>query len=71
LSQFLSPSVNKRTDRYGGSFENRQRIVFDIIAAIREQVPDKSFILSIKINSADFSDGVRRSLQEKRKTTKV
>jgi len=35
LSQFLSPEVNLRTDRYGGSLENRSRIVFDIIAGIR------------------------------------
>jgi 2,4-dienoyl-CoA reductase-like NADH-dependent reductase (Old Yellow Enzyme family) len=31
------------------------------VDAIREQVPDKSFMLSIKINSADFTDGVRYS----------
>ncbi|KAM0750961.1 FMN-linked oxidoreductase [Meredithblackwellia eburnea MCA 4105] len=57
LSQFLSPRVNKRTDRYGGSYKNRSRLLFEIIAAIRSRVPDKKFILSIKINSADFADG--------------
>jgi 2,4-dienoyl-CoA reductase-like NADH-dependent reductase (Old Yellow Enzyme family) len=35
LCQFLSPEVNQRTDRYGGSLENRSRIVFDIVAGIR------------------------------------
>ncbi|KAK4704414.1 hypothetical protein P7C70_g1802, partial [Phenoliferia sp. Uapishka_3] len=57
LSQFLSPRVNLRTDRYGGSFENRSRLLFEIVAAIRARVPDPKFILSIKINSADFSEG--------------
>ena len=57
LSQFLSPRVNKRTDKYGGSFENRSRIIFEIIAAVRARVPDEKFMLSIKINSADFADG--------------
>lgn len=57
LSQFLSPLINKRTDRWGGSFENRSRIVFEAIKAIRKRVPDESFIISIKINSHDFVDG--------------
>lgn len=35
LCQFLSPTTNQRTDRWGGSLENRARIIFDIIAGIR------------------------------------
>jgi 2,4-dienoyl-CoA reductase-like NADH-dependent reductase (Old Yellow Enzyme family) len=35
LAQFLSPEINKRTDRYGGSLENRARLVFEIIDGIR------------------------------------
>lgn len=57
LSQFLSPRVNKRTDQYGGDLEGRSRIVFEIIESIRKAVPDPKFIISIKINSADFADG--------------
>jgi 2,4-dienoyl-CoA reductase-like NADH-dependent reductase (Old Yellow Enzyme family) len=57
LSQFLSSRVNQRTDDYGGSLENRARIVFRIIAAIKERVPMDKFILSMKLNSADFSGG--------------
>lgn len=57
LSQFLSPRVNKRTDQYGGSLENRSRILFEILEEIKKQVPDENFIRSIKINSADFSEG--------------
>ncbi|OZJ04710.1 hypothetical protein BZG36_01817 [Bifiguratus adelaidae] len=57
LSQFLANDVNQRTDEYGGSLENRSRIIFEIIAAIRRLVPDKSFSIQIKINSQDFHEG--------------
>ena len=36
IPQFLSPATNQRTDEYGGSIENRARIVFEILDAIRE-----------------------------------
>ncbi|KAI9802715.1 MAG: hypothetical protein M1825_002737 [Sarcosagium campestre] len=55
LSQFLSPSTNQRTDKYGGSAENRARIIVEATRAIRARVPP-SFILSIKINSVEFQD---------------
>ncbi|KAL7416326.1 NADH oxidase [Mrakia frigida] len=57
LSQFLSGRVNKRTDDYGGSLENRSRIVFRIFEEIKRRVPANDFLLSIKINSADFAEG--------------
>lgn len=53
LSQFLSPTTNQRDDDYGGSLENRSRIIFDIAKAIQSRVP-KSFSLSIKLNSVEF-----------------
>ncbi|GAA6059106.1 hypothetical protein JCM10212_002077 [Sporobolomyces blumeae] len=56
LSQFLSARTNKRTDAYGGSFENRSRIVFEALDEMKKRVP-KDFILSMKLNSADFSEG--------------
>ncbi|GAA5880378.1 hypothetical protein JCM1840_006196 [Sporobolomyces johnsonii] len=56
LSQFLSSRVNRRTDDYGGSLENRARILLRIVDGFKKELP-KDFILSIKINSADFSDG--------------
>lgn len=37
LQQFLSPNTNKRTDEYGGSFENRMRFIKEIIEGIRER----------------------------------
>ncbi|MGL5049739.1 MAG: NADH:flavin oxidoreductase, partial [Fusobacteriaceae bacterium] len=53
LSQFLSPYYNKRCDEYGGSIENRGRIIFEIFNAIREAV-GKEFQIWIKLNSADY-----------------
>ena len=38
IHQFLSPITNQRTDNYGGSFENRTRLLIEIIEAIREPV---------------------------------
>lgn len=57
LASFLSPSTNKRTDKYGGSLENRSRIHFEIIDAIRKKVPDPKFLLGIKLNSVEFQEG--------------
>ncbi|KAJ5088942.1 hypothetical protein N7532_007626 [Penicillium argentinense] len=39
LHEFLSPVTNRRTDRYGGSFENRTRILREVVAAIRAAIP--------------------------------
>jgi len=60
LSQFVSPRINKRTDKYGGSLENRTRILFEIIEGIKKEVTDPKFLLSIKINSQDV--GIIRHL---------
>jgi len=57
LAQFLSLTTNKRTDEYGGSLENRSRIVFEIIAEVRRRVPDPTFIICVKINSVEFQPG--------------
>lgn len=56
LAQFLSPTTNKRTDKYGGSLENRARLIFEIEKEIREKVP-RSFSLGIKVNSVEFQAG--------------
>ncbi len=56
LAQFLSPSTNKRTYEYGGSLENRSRIVFEIIEEIHRRVPDPKFIICVKLNSVEFQD---------------
>ena len=55
LSQFLSPHFNHRDDEYGGSLDNRSRLLLDILAAVRTGVgPD--YPVLIKINSQDFLD---------------
>ncbi|GAL09368.1 oxidoreductase [Vibrio astriarenae] len=56
LSQFLSPLFNKRTDLYGGSIENRCRIIIEIINAIRSTV-GPYFPVGIKINTSDQLEG--------------
>ncbi len=53
LSQFLSPAYNHRTDAYGGSAQNRGRIIVEALKAIRDTVgPD--YPVLIKMNSRDF-----------------
>ncbi len=56
LSQFLSPLVNRRTDRWGGSLENRARVLIDTVHAVREVV-SPGFSVAVKLNSADFQRG--------------
>jgi 2,4-dienoyl-CoA reductase-like NADH-dependent reductase (Old Yellow Enzyme family) len=56
LSQFLSPLVNKRSDAWGGSLENRARLLLDVVRAIRTVV-SSSFAVAVKLNSADFQRG--------------
>jgi len=56
LSQFLSPITNKRDDRWGGSLENRARLLTDIVKGVRAAVGSK-FTVAVKLNSADFQRG--------------
>lgn len=56
LSQFLSPLSNHRTDQWGGSLENRARLLLDVVKAVRGQV-SPSFCVAVKLNSADFQKG--------------
>ena len=50
LRQFLSPLKNKRTDQYGGSIENRTRIVLEVLKAVREMIGDRPLGLRLCIN---------------------
>lgn len=56
LAQFLSPLTNKRTDRWGGSLENRARLLLVIVKKI-QQACGKDFDIAVKLNSADFQRG--------------
>jgi 2,4-dienoyl-CoA reductase-like NADH-dependent reductase (Old Yellow Enzyme family) len=56
LSQFLSPKINQRGDQWGGTLENRARIIRRIIVGVREAV-GADFPIGVKLNSADFQKG--------------
>jgi 2,4-dienoyl-CoA reductase-like NADH-dependent reductase (Old Yellow Enzyme family) len=56
LSQFLSPSINRREDAWGGPLENRARLLLAVVAAVREAV-GRDFPVAVKLNSADFQKG--------------
>lgn len=56
LHEFLSPLSNKRTDAYGGSFENRARIVVESAEAIRANIPE-TMPLFVRISATDWIDG--------------
>ncbi|MHA7819417.1 MAG: NADH:flavin oxidoreductase/NADH oxidase family protein [Erythrobacter sp.] len=56
ISQFLSPRTNQRADEWGGSLENRARMLIEIVRRTRAAVgPD--FPIAVKLNSADFQKG--------------
>ena len=54
LAEFLSPYSNHREDEYGGSPENRRRVIQEIIDGVHENVHNKDFLVGIKINWNDF-----------------
>ncbi|HEX3362977.1 MAG TPA: NADH:flavin oxidoreductase, partial [Solirubrobacterales bacterium] len=56
ISQFLSPLVNRRDDGWGGSLENRARLLLDVVRAVRAAVAP-TFAVAVKLNSADFQRG--------------
>lgn len=56
LNEFMSAKYNQRTDEYGGSIENRARLLWEILAAIRGTV-GAGYIVGIKLNSEDFWEG--------------
>ena len=55
LHQFLSPLSNRRDDRYGGSFENRTRLVCEVVTAVREAWPAE-LPLWLRISATDWAD---------------
>jgi len=56
LSQFLSPLVNKRQDKWGGKIVNRSRLLIEIVCSVKKAVSSR-FSISVKLNSADFQRG--------------
>jgi 2,4-dienoyl-CoA reductase-like NADH-dependent reductase (Old Yellow Enzyme family)/thioredoxin reductase len=59
LQQFLSPNTNKRTDEYGGSFENRLRFIKEIVEGIREECGDYPIIVRLTID--EFYDKIGKN----------
>lgn len=58
ITNFLSPHTNFRTDEYGGSFENRSRLLIEVVDSIRRHVP-RDFPLSIRVSVTDYeADGI-------------
>lgn len=56
ISQFLSPLTNHRTDKWGGSAENRRRFLLEIVRAMRVEL-GPHVPIGVKLNSADFQRG--------------
>lgn len=56
LHQFLSPLSNRRTDKYGGSFENRTRLLREVVAAVRSVFPER-LPLSVRLSATDWAEG--------------
>jgi 2,4-dienoyl-CoA reductase-like NADH-dependent reductase (Old Yellow Enzyme family) len=56
LHQFLSPLSNRRSDRFGGNFENRTRLLREIVAAVRDVWPEELPLL-VRISATDWIEG--------------
>jgi len=56
LHQFLSPLANRRTDRYGGSFANRTRMLREVVEAVRKTWPE-GLPLFVRISATDWVEG--------------
>jgi 2,4-dienoyl-CoA reductase-like NADH-dependent reductase (Old Yellow Enzyme family) len=56
VHQFLSPLVNRRTDRWGGSFENRTRFALEVVRSVRRAWPER-LPLFVRISATDYVAG--------------
>jgi 2,4-dienoyl-CoA reductase-like NADH-dependent reductase (Old Yellow Enzyme family) len=56
LHQFLSPLSNRRVDKYGGSFENRTRLLREVTAAVRAELPERLPLL-VRLSATDWVEG--------------
>ncbi|MDF1705998.1 MAG: NADH:flavin oxidoreductase/NADH oxidase [Aeromicrobium sp.] len=56
LHEFVSPLANHRTDAYGGSFENRTRVVVEVVDAVRAVWPDDK-PLFVRLSATDWAEG--------------
>ncbi len=66
LSSFMSPSTNTRTDEYGGSLENRARLLLEVVRAVRQAVgPD--FPVWVKLDSREIGKAVGITIEDAEK----
>lgn len=56
LHEFLSPLSNQRNDNYGGSFENRIRLLLEVVRAVKQEWPD-NLPLFVRLSATDWVDG--------------
>lgn len=56
LHEFLSPLANQRTDRYGGSFENRTRLLREVVRAVQQEWPER-YPLFVRLSVTDWVEG--------------
>lgn len=56
LHQFLSPLSNTRTDAYGGSLENRARLLLEVVASVRSAVSEGTAVF-VRLSATDYADG--------------
>ena len=57
IHEFLSPALNKRTDEYGGSFDNRMRFLLEVIASVRDAVGEADFAVGVRLPNEDYVPG--------------
>jgi 2,4-dienoyl-CoA reductase-like NADH-dependent reductase (Old Yellow Enzyme family) len=69
LTQFLSTVDNRRTDRWGGSLENRARLVREVMRAVRRKVP-ASFVVGVRLSPEDFGQARGMDLDESVQTAR-
>ena len=55
FQQFFSPRVNQRTDRYGGTLENRMRMLLETVGRVRNELPDLRLI--VRLSASEFAPG--------------
>ncbi len=56
LHEFLSPLSNLRQDGYGGSFDNRARLLLEVVDAVRDAVPEQTPVV-VRISASDWAEG--------------
>ncbi|RWZ46412.1 NADH:flavin oxidoreductase/NADH oxidase [Labedella phragmitis] len=55
LHQFLSPLSNERTDSYGGTLENRARLLLEVVGAVRAAIGER--VLFVRLSATDWTEG--------------